>query len=314
MTDLPSVSTDPAATRPELAALRAAVQRGDWAAVSGFLAGLTDPDDHSFAVRFAGAVPGAETFLREVVAGHPGATLPMTLLAAHLNELGWTARSAYSSSQVSVAQFRAFHGYLRQAEPLLVEVTAREPENVSAWTLRLHTARGLELGQSEARRRFDRSARYAQHSLGTSTQLLQQLCPKWGGSWEDAHAFAWERTLAAPEGAPSGALVAAMHVERWVNAPRENRLHQYFQRPAVHAELVEAAGRSVDHPAFRRAGYRAAYALNMFAMTMSLCGDHSSAARHFRAIGAEATEQPWMYAPYGLHSFRKFRSTALRKG
>ncbi|MEV6524010.1 hypothetical protein AB0M43_18840 [Longispora sp. NPDC051575] len=314
MTDLPPVSTDPAATRPELAALRAAVRSHDWPAVSAFLGGLDDPDDHSFVVRFVGEIGGSEDFLRTVVGQAPGATLPMTLLAARLIELGWEARSGYGAEHVSQVQFRAFHEYLRQAERLLIEVTAREPADTSAWTMRLLTTRGLELGQSEARRRYDHAARHAPHSFGTQAQILQQLCPKWGGTWEDAHAFARECALAAPEGSLSGALVATWHLERWLSMDRAEA-NRYIVQAHVRAEVAEAAARSVDHPAFRRAGYRAAYALNTFAMATALHGDQTAAARYFHMIGAEATALPWSYhGNDNVTSFLWFRKNARAKG
>ncbi|GAA1897419.1 hypothetical protein [Asanoa iriomotensis] len=69
------------------------------------------------------------------------------------------------------------------------------------WTARLTTARGLEMGQAEARRRYDRLAALDPHHLPGQRQLLQQLCAKWGWSLEDMHAFATEATSRLSDGA-----------------------------------------------------------------------------------------------------------------
>jgi hypothetical protein len=210
---------DPATAFPELGQLRQALLKHDWPGVCAFFSRLSQPGDSDtvgFATRFAGEVDGTEDFLRERASTETASTLARTLYAARLIELGWQARTGYRARYVNAQQFASFHDYLRQAERVLIDVVAYEPTNVAAWVLRLKTARGLELGQAEARRRYDQGARHNPHNLDGQVQLLQQLCPKWSGSFEQAREFAWASASAAPQGAPNAALIAEAHLEQWL--------------------------------------------------------------------------------------------------
>jgi hypothetical protein len=103
-------------------------------------------------------VAGVERLLTEVASRDDSHTLPQVLLAARHISMGGQARTGLRARHASRNQFAVFHDHLRRAEQLLIEVVAREPANAMAWALRVTTAMGLELGQSEARRRYDRLA------------------------------------------------------------------------------------------------------------------------------------------------------------
>jgi hypothetical protein len=307
---------DPAAVFPEIAQLRVAVSARNWSAVSSFFAGLADENDRSFAVGVVGKVGGAENGLQEVVARGAPSTLPSVLLASRYIDLGWKTRTARSARLVSRKRFAVFHDHLRRAERLLIDVTAREPHNAMAWAERLLTARGLELGQSEARRRYDRLAEHHPHHFMAQSRLLQQLCPKWGGTWEEMHAFARACMLAAPPGSLSPVLVAEGHLERWLHlgGTGTQKAKRYMRRqPQVREEIVEAAHRSVLDPAFRsRYGWRSAH--NVFAAAFSLMGERKRAAVHFRSLGNVASDHPWYYFADKSAAFRVNRTIALVRG
>ncbi|MGW4523636.1 hypothetical protein [Amycolatopsis sp. NPDC004378] len=299
---------DPAAAYPEAGVLRSAAEAGDWPTVSGFFARFTEPDERSFGVSITMAVPAAEPMLRAVVEREPRATLARVLLAAQLVQRGWTIRGSGRASGVSREQFAALHDHLRQAEQLLIDVTAREPENETAWWLRLTTARGLGLGQSEARRRYDRLTAHHPGFLAAQRNLLQQVCPKWGGSWEAAHAFVRECTTAARPGGPQGVLVPELYLELGAKAGDD-----YLRQPAVREEIIAAASASVLHPAYRsRFGWVAGH--STFAMAFSLIGDLPRAAVHFRALDGHASELPWQYLPDPVAAHAQHRARALAKG
>jgi hypothetical protein len=309
----PPPSLDLATTFPELAGLRRAVGMGDWPGIRHFFDTLADPDDYIGAVRIVGEVGGAERFLSDVVRREGAVTLPRTLLAARLIEIGWDVRTGARAKHVSRDQFATFHRYLRQAEQILIEVTALEPENAPAWVLRLITVRGLELGQAEARRRYDRLARYHPCSMAGQVQLLQQLCPKWSGSFDEVHAFARECARIAPDGAANGALIPDGHLERWLQLRDDGQraeANAYLRTPAVQEEILAAAARSVLHPAFRPR-FNFAKSHGSFAMALSLAGNHAAAAPHFRALGNQATELPWAYLGDPVAAFQRHRSSAL---
>lgn len=308
----PAPVFDPAAAYPEAGVLRSAAEAGDWPTVSGFFTRFTEPDEHSFGIGTTMSVPAAEPMLRAVVEREPRSELARVLLAAQFIQRGWTIRGSGRATGVSREQFAAMHEHLRRAEQLLIDVTAREPANAAAWWLRLTTARGLELGQSEARRRYDRLTVHHPGFLAAQRNLLQQLCPKWGGSWEAAHAFVRECTTAARPGDPQGVLVPELHLERWLEL-KADAGGDYLRQPGVREEITAAASASVLHPAYRsRFGRVAAH--STFAMAFSLIGDLPRAAVHFRALGGRASEAPWHYLPDPVAAHARHRDRALAKG
>ncbi len=235
----------------------------------------------------------------------------LTVLGARLVQVGWGIRTSARAKDVSREQFDAFHAHLRDAEQLLIRATALDPSYDAAWAERLNTVRGLSLGKNEARRRYDRLARYHPHHFTGQARLLQKLCPKWGGSWDEAHGFVRECLLAAPEGSLSGGLVAEAHIEHWSDMNGDDKRAEYLRQPHVHAELVEAAQRSVLHPQFGRP-YGWVTVQGAFAALFSLIGDTAQAAAHFRALGNLASEYPWSYLGKPAEEYVRHRDTALR--
>ncbi|WAL66566.1 hypothetical protein ORV05_01740 [Amycolatopsis cynarae] len=305
------------AAYPEIAHWRNLVQAGDWTALSAILHGLTNPNDRAFAVTTVGDFPGSEILFREIADRNPDDSLARVLLAWRHILIGWEARTGARARHVSAGQFAVFHGHLRQAEQLLIDVCAREPENYLAWAARLPTAMGLELGQSEARRRYARLAEHQPSLLGAQRSLLQQLCPKWGGTWEAVQEFTRQCAGAAPPGSLTGVLIAEWHLERWLEfrsgSDGDQRGLAYLRQPEVHQEIVDAAAWSVLNPVFeRRLGWVALH--NTFAAAFSLIGDLPRAAPHFRAVGNLATRQPWAYFGDPAAAFERHRAAALAKG
>ncbi|MFS8478174.1 MAG: hypothetical protein FWJ93_04240 [Micromonosporaceae bacterium] len=302
---------DRLAPYPELAAVRDAAVVGDWAGVAAAYGKLESWDLRTAAVSVVGETADAERFL--VPAAEPeDAVLARTALAARYIEVGWEVRTSARASEVSREQFAVFHEHLRRAERLLIDVTARDPGNLAAWTQRLVTVRGLELGQSEARRRWRQIARHDPHHFVGQVQLLQQLCPKWGGKLEQMHEFARDCAAAAPPGALSPVLVVQAHLEHWVTLDGREGL-AYLRSAAVRDSVDQAAARSVLNPAFRRP-YGWVMAHSYFALYHSIVGDHRSAAVHFRAIAPFEVVQPWLYYyADGEQMFRRHRAAALGK-
>ncbi|WP_249040191.1 hypothetical protein [Streptomyces chryseus] len=303
---------DPFAHHPSLATLRTACHARDWGTVSDFFAALGDEDERAYASSVVADLPGREHLLEQASAAHPGDPLPRTLLADRYIRIGWSIRSNARASKVSEAQFGQFHSWLRRAEGLLIEVCAEHPAYALAWCHRVTTARGLQLGASEARRRYDRLAEHHPHHYAAQAKLLQQLCPKWGGSWEAAEGFARACAADAPPGGNNGALVAEVHMERWLDLD-EGPDAAHMSAHAVRDELLAAARRSVLHPEYRP-GFHWVTAHGHFAAALSLGRHHAEAAPHFRALGNMAGTFPWTYLGDQEAAFIKHRKTALAKG
>jgi hypothetical protein len=311
-TPLPPPDFEVASAYPEARWLRQAAAAHDWRAIREYAHRLPQDTDRTFVATSVGDVPGVEHPLRELVAAAPDDVLAATLLAAREVNLGWEARTASRAERVSREQFAVFQEHLRRAEQLLIRVTALDPAQDAAWSERLNTARGLQLGQNEARRRYDRLAAYRPHHFTGQARLLQQLCPKWGGNWEAAHGFALECMRAAPAGALNGGLVAEAHLEHWADLAKDRR-PEYLRQSYVHRELVEAAERSVLHPEFRRP-FGWVTVQGTFAALFGLIGDQERAAAHFRALGNLASSYPWSYLGDPADAFVTYRAAALARG
>ncbi|MFI9388905.1 hypothetical protein [Kutzneria sp. NPDC052558] len=278
---------DQAAAFPELVELRESTRAADWTAIELFFAGLSDVDMTVYAVKVVADVAGAEEFLEQL----PPSPLARRLLAARHVSKAWEVRSAKRARHVTRDQFEGMHELLRRAEPILIELTAEDPADVVAWAFRLNTARGLQLGQSEARRRYDRLARVAPHCFAAQSRLLQQLCPKWSGSWEAAHSFARQCLDAAPPGSLSPAVVGEAHLEHYLDLEGSDR-GRYLAKVSVQQEIRAAADKSVLHPGFF-GGYHWPQAHGVFAVLFAEMGDHRRAAAHFEALGDAGSEYPW---------------------
>lgn len=315
---LPAPDFDPLAALPGTRAIRDAAKARDWPAVDEGFRRLTDPAAHVEALH---AVAGAadRSFLEGVFAAEPTSALAGVLLAWRLVEDGWNIRTGGWARHVSQEQWRGFREHLHRAEQILIEVTARHPGYTSAWIERMNIARGLSLGQAETRRRYDAVVKVAPHLYPAQRSMIQQLCPKWSGSYEAMHGFALECANASPPGSISAAVVADAHIEHWLLADRDDGEHAaaaYLKRPDVQQELLWAARRSVFDPASRPAvGWVQAHCA--FAMAFSVAENHAAAAAHFNALytgGNLADKSPWCYLGDAPAQFVKCRDRAFRKG
>ncbi|MGX7671019.1 hypothetical protein [Plantactinospora sp. DSM 117369] len=306
----PALTTDPTAAYPQLAGLRAALRAGDWPAVRAGLV-AEEPGARTTLLRLTVDGYGDRRFLEELAQANPDEPLAAAFLGDLLIRQAWEVRTRKRAQHVSREQFDRFHEMLRHTERLLIDATARHPTDPTLWTLRLITVRGLQLGTAEARRRYDRLAASDPHHLPGQRQLLQQLCPKWGGSFEAIHDFARSAMLAAPEGAHNAVLVAEAQLEHLAELEGANR-RRYWTDPEVRARLREAAERSVLHPAFRRTpGW--VLVQNTFAMMLSIIDDHRTSARLFDGLGHLVSVEPWEMSGDPIARFEQARREAYQK-
>ncbi len=287
-----AVLLDASAAYPAVFELRAALARRDWAATRVVLESAP-ADARCLLIRVGSDEQNLEEFLRQVLARDPEDSIAAAMLGLHLIDVGWKIRGRARANQVSREQFGAFFGWLRQAEQVLIDGAARHPEEPAIWVARLISARGLQLGLAEARRRYDRLRAVDPHNYLGQTQFLQALCPKWSGSWDQLHPWAREEMLAAPPGALAGALVAEAHIEHWLDLDGAEE-RAYLAAPPLRDELVDAAHRSIWHPEFRPVGGWV-QATSAFAMAFSLLGDQQAAAASFSRLGNLAARFPFQY-------------------
>ncbi|MFC3989128.1 hypothetical protein [Actinoplanes siamensis] len=304
---------DPAAAYPKIAELRSALDSRDWSAARSLL-DTAEPVERGYLIQAGGAHSGREDLLRGVLAGQPADSTAGALLGQQLIQAGRTVRTARRARDVSREQSAAFHDKLRQAEIVLIDAAARTPDDPAVWTARITTARGLRLGRSEARRRYDRLAGIDPHFLPGQSEFLRQLCPKWGGDWPLAHAFARESADAAPPGTLNPVLVAEAHLEHWAGLDGDAAAQrEHLCADPVRGELYEAAKRSVWHPEFRRT-HGWVSVMSTFAMAFALLDDMPAVASMFTALGDLATGQPWSYLGDPATVISRYRARALPAG
>ncbi|MBL0885769.1 hypothetical protein [Myceligenerans indicum] len=300
---------DPWARVPHLTHLRDAAVSGDIAGLSAALDSL-EGDELSFAIHVLADVDGLEARLTSYLAAGNEPPVLVALLAAHHLVEGGRIRTAARADHVSAAQFEGFHARLRRAEGLLLELCARRGEFLPAWEIRVTVARGLELGASEGRRRYDRVRALDPWYYPAQAAFLQQVCPKWGGSWQAAHAFVAECRDGAPPGTLSPAVGVDLHLEQWVAAGGGRSGMHYLRQPAVLEDLRTTAMATVWHPD-HVPGPSTATVHTGLAQAFALAGMPALAAPHFRALGDAPAEGSWGYTGDAAGEYQKYRAVAL---
>lgn len=289
----PAVVIDPCAYDPAARQLRMALEQRNWPWARDFLNTVTDPDDRAFYLSICADVPGVQDWIEQWVAAERHSTLPLLVRGAHAVYWAWEARGAARAEQTSSDQFQDFFGRLKLAENCLDEVVERDPDDTTAWTFLITSARGRQVDREDAQRRFTGVIRRHPTHRIAHLQMLQYLCKKWFGSHEEMFTFAREVVAKAPAGSPLGQLVASAHIEMWLDLPSgEDR--DYMTRPDVRADLNAAADHTIRHPAYRpRPGWPQVH--NTFAFAFALSGDRRAAVQQFEIIGNRVTEGPWDY-------------------
>jgi hypothetical protein len=307
-----AVFFDPLANVPDGAALRAACAAGDIAKALALLRPLRANDDVSTALMgIAGTATGlsdqARQFTAAIDAADDGTPLARTLRAVRYTAVGWSIRTRYRAEHVSASQFEQFHDWLRQAERLLFNVCAEHPGYVPAWDARITTARGLELGHGEARRRYDRLAALDPGVFAAQRMYLQQVLPKWSGSWEEASRFVEECATGVAPGSLGPALVVDYTVERWLDGEKT-------VPPAMVERIRAAAAATVLHPEHVRTAASATAHTN-FALFFTIAKRPAEAWPHFEALGDLPAQGLWDY--YDLRPevrYRAQRAAAAKAG
>jgi hypothetical protein len=290
----------------------AALRANDWNTFVEVFASANQQERHSM-VRRGGSVKGREDFFRSILQAHPGDVLASTMLADRYVTMAWEARGPGNFNSVTPEGYKAFLEYLRTAEQILIGVCAQQPQFTQAWAVRLFTATGLDLGTSEMMRRYERLSSHSPHDLHAQFITLQDLLPKWGGTWGMGHDFVWKCANAAPPGASNACLVVMYYVERLISDD-VSRVDEVLREPQVRQEIMAAAQRSVMSSAFTT-GTDGVTALSLFALVFSMLEDWPSAKSCFTRLGPFAEDAGWEY--FGKDPatiFREARQEAMSKG
>ncbi|GIE34126.1 hypothetical protein Ait01nite_071710 [Actinoplanes italicus] len=303
---------DPTHGDPRARALVNALTVQDRNTVRACLADVHDPDARAFLISLAADVPGVQDWIPRWIEEEPDSTLPLLIRGCHGVWWAWEARGAARAEYTSKDRFEEFFRRLRIAENCLDEVTARTPEDTTAWAFLTASARGRQVQPDEAAARFDAVLKYAPEHVMAHEQRLQYLCKKWFGSHEEMFSFARAAAGRATPGSLVHNIIPAAHIEYWLSLP-SGEDQEHMRNPQVRQELVAATYQSVLNPAFRFVPGWPSRA-NTFAMALHMSGEYAHAARVFDLIGDHVTEWPWEYRGNAAKQFVSARKDAYAFG
>ncbi|TWV43418.1 hypothetical protein FRZ03_18825 [Streptomyces misionensis] len=282
-----------------------AAAAGDWAGVRAALAPFDLGRDDQVLGELAD-VSGVQDWIgRAVEEDKEHRATALLISGARHIVWGWEARTRARAADVTQEQWRVFHERLQLAEEQLFEAAELRPDWVTPWRRLLTSGRGMSLGPAVNETRLDAALRRAPLDLETHVQWVSQLQPRWGGEPGEALAFARQAFAAAPDGHRLGCVIAMAHIEDWVETGRDNCL----MTPEIQDELLEAAERSILHPAYvRRPGWQ--HDFNMFAMALSLACERIALPLVFRELKGAYTAWPWQYMGQPEKAYARARSNA----
>ncbi|GAA1638068.1 tetratricopeptide repeat protein [Actinoplanes couchii] len=289
----PDIVIDPAYGDPTARTLIDAMTRQDWRTARDVFDEARDPDVRAFLMEAACAVDGVQDWIKEWTAAEPDSTLPVLVRGCHAVSWAWEARGAQRAQYTSGEQFREFARRLKLAENLLDEVVARDPDDVTAWTWLVVSARGRQVGREEAQARFGEVVKRHPLHVVAHEQYLQFLCAKWSGSHDLMFDFARKATAAAPNGSWLPELIAVAHLEKWLSLPSGEDA-AWIKQPEVREEIVAAASKSYLHPDFRT-GPGWVPRVATFALTCEFVEAFEAAGHAHDLLGDLASEWPWQY-------------------
>ena len=260
----PEPRTIPADGDTELRALIKLADSQDWPALRTGLSKYSGSDLSSLIASVCGKSLMLSDWLPDAVAKDSDDALGYAFLGAATIEYAWRVRSGKRAQHVSQDQFREFHRILREAEEHLYRSAELDTGSAAPWHSLLVSGRGLQVGPDIQRRRFEAVLQRCPGHLGAHNQMLQQLCRKWSGSHERMHAFATE-AMRGPYGDELGVLIPRAYFEHLLDLPKDSPERGFITTAEAHAELQQAADRTIFRPGFRRPERSPYGAANMFA-------------------------------------------------
>jgi hypothetical protein len=167
---------------------------------------------------------------------------------AHAVAWAWQARGHLRASRTTKAQFDLFRHRLEIARADLEQAaTLAPPGDGGAWVFQLDMARGLQYDKARLLGLFEESQRRAPwHPIAVSS-MIQGLAPKWSGTL--AEMFDVARSAQA---APTGSSAHVAMVEAHFEAALQTVPELYWRGSGVREDILAAAERSVDSPAYAR--------------------------------------------------------------
>lgn len=280
---------DQTRVNPGVGVVKAALNANDWSRAKDVFAGL-NPYEQQLSIELVDDAQGCDGFLEALLSANPRDSLAATMLARRRAVVGRQIRGTLPAAQVPPEDWKIYRDKVHSAEELLTRTCAINPSFVPAWTTRIRTASYMGYGIPEVKRRFARVERYSPQDLYAQIELLVHLAPKWHGSLEQTHEFAWRCVNSSVPGSAAAALLVSHYQLRWWYS--EATMRDIFTEPQVRQEILTAANQSVMNPAFTF-GAGSVWALTQFAYAFACMEDWPRAWNCFARLGDYACIDSW---------------------
>ncbi len=264
---------------------QACLARGDWTDVGDFLRAQDDIEVRDFYLAaLSDTMRGWPAWLDTWVEREPHDALPRLMRAWRYTAYAWDARTKASAKDVKQDAWPLFFGRLNKAEADLAVAANLAPDDAGPWALMLRTARGLQMGIPESRRRFAEVERRSPWHAWACQQVIQSVAAKWGGSDELMFEIARGISARAPEGMDAHVVIADAYFEAWDRDDKD-----YWERPEARTEILEAARRCLSAP---HVTPRTVLVRNAFAFCFWQLGERDLLREQLEQIGDIMTT-PW---------------------
>lgn len=279
--------------------LQEAFEFGDFRAAQKVLHSAPSWNDRSYLLHLAAewvtGVPQLDEFLDGWVDEAYDSGIPWTVRGLFRIEQAWSDRKQVRARGSEKPGGTDWQRRLEQADADLIRAAEREPQDPTPAAARLWTAMGQGADRGEVRQRFDNLCQLDPlHRPGHESYLTSQT-PRWGGSFDEALAFA--RSVArASRGTGLPSLIPRAHLEHFaaLHHARDGRAADYFAEDAFREEIRLSFEHSLGHPDYRPDRQRLED-LNVYAFVFTQMGDFGRGLAAFDAMECYLTTYPWSY-------------------
>jgi hypothetical protein len=290
-----TVRYDPTLGDSRAAAVRAALERGDWQQAEQIIAREPIGPDREFLITAAVEWKRPLRCISTWVEARPSDSLP--LLMAGVQKL-YQAKQGINRSKAGSE--RATREYFHQILAAVAEFTEAEtagPDDPFVYAMQLFGRAyvGEQLDELEAC--LAEADRRAPFHLNAHLAMTKALSPGFLGDRQKMIEFAQRISSNAPAGHAVHCVVA-MALVQWFRSVAltegEKKAYVSLRNPDLANALRSAAERSVYAP-HRWCFAEEMIARNLFAGAMWLMGHYPQAAEQFDVLARRATPEPWFY-------------------
>jgi hypothetical protein len=250
-------------------------------------------DDLAFVVEACADWTEPQGWLEDWARERPTSAAMHLVRGIQYTKWAWVARG----SGWRPKDYGSFIDRLSMADEQFEAAAAAAGKDPTPWAWMVQTAKGLQLGEEEVRRRLGEATRRWPGHTAAYVLAVDALSPKWGGSAEAMLAVAREAMARAKPGSNAHVAITDAHIELAMTAARESKsaaaAEQYFANPQVAHEI-----RAANELCFRVGSHAMTMATPRsrvwFAYALWKSGSKEQAAEHLRIIGKST--------PYDLFS------------